>query len=88
MAEASRDPELAALNSRFTKARSEASCALIDNAVARGDLPHGTDSSQMAHDLAGGIFRGLILREPTDESWIAHHVDRWISIYSMLGADS
>ena len=83
IAEASRDPELAALNSKFTKARSEASGVLINNAVSRGDLAHGTDSIQMAHDLAGGIFfRGLVLREPTDETWIAAQVDRWISVYS------
>jgi len=82
MAEASSDPELAALNSKFTKARSEASGVLINNPVSRGDLAHGTDSIQMAHDLAGGIFfRGLVLREPTDETWIAAHVDRWISVY-------
>jgi len=83
MAEASRDPELAALNSKFTKARVQASSALIGNAVERGDLPPGTDPLQMAHDLAGGIFfRGLVLREATDDAWIAAHVDRWISIYS------
>ena len=83
IAESSRDPELAALHSKFTKVRSDACRALISNAVARGDLPGGTDSAQMAHDLAGGIFfRGLVLRESTDGAWIATHVDRWISIYS------
>ena len=83
MAEASRDPELAALNSKFTKARREASSSMIEKAVARGDLPPDTDSTQMAHDIAGGIFfRGLILRESTDETWIADHVDRWIALYS------
>jgi len=83
VAEASRDPELAALNSKFTKARRDASSGLIAKAVERGDLPANTDSDQMAQDLAGGIFfRGLILRETTDEAWIASHIDRWIGINS------
>jgi len=83
VAEASRDPELAALNSKFTKARRDASSGLIAKAVERGDLPANTDSDQMAEDLAGGIFfRGLILRETTDEAWIASHIDRWIGINS------
>ena len=83
VAEASRDPELAALNSKFTKARRDASSGLIAKAVERGDLPANTDSDQMAEDLAGGIFfSGLILRETTDEAWIASHIDRWIGINS------
>lgn len=82
-AEASRDPELAKLNSKFTKARREASIRLITKAIQRGDLPADTDAEQMAADLAGGVFfRGLILREATDEAWVESHVDRWISIYS------
>jgi AcrR family transcriptional regulator len=83
VAEATRDPELAALNSKFIEARRQATSELIKNAVERGDLPTETDPDQMAHDLAGGIFfRGLVLRQPTDETWIATHVDRWISICS------
>ncbi len=83
VAEATRDPELAALNSKFIEARREATSDLIKNAVERGDLPTETDPDQMAQDLAGGIFfRGLVLRQPTDETWIATHVDRWISICS------
>jgi len=82
-AEATRDPELAVLNTKLTKVRRGSASRLIKKAIERGDLPTATDSDQMAHDLAGGIFfRGLILREPTDEAWIAGHVERWISIYS------
>lgn len=83
VAESTRDPELAALNSKFTKVRREASKRVIDDAVSRGDLPSDVDSTQMADDLAAGIFfRGLILREPIDAEWLESHVDRWISTYS------
>ena len=83
VAESTRDPELAALNSKFTKARRQASRRVIDDAVSRGDLPADTDSRQMADDLAAGIFfRGLIARESIDAEWIEAHVDRWIAIYS------
>jgi len=83
VAEATRDPELAELNSKFIEARHQATSELIKNAVERGDLPTETDPDQMAQDLAGGIFfQGLVLREPTDEPWIATHVDRWISMCS------
>ena len=83
VAESTRDPELAALNSKFTKARREATQGLIEDAVDRGELSPQTDSLQMAGDLSAGIFfRGLILREAVDDEWLQAHVDRWISIYS------
>ena len=83
VAESTRDPELAALNSKFSKARRQASKRVIDDAVNRGDLPSETDSRQMADDLAAGIFfKGLIVRESIDDKWLEAHIDRWISIYS------
>ena len=82
-AESTRDPELANLNAKFTKARRQASRDLIEDAVSRGDLAPNTDSHQMADDLAAGIFfRGLILREAIDDEWLQAHVDRWIAANS------
>jgi len=82
IAEAIRDPELAALHAKFTEKRRATSITLIERAISRGDLPKTTDSSAMADDLAAPVFfRALILHQPIETTWIESHVDRWIEIY-------
>ncbi len=82
IAEAMRDPELAALHAKFTERRRAASTTLIEKAISRGDLPKTTDPAAMADDLAAPVFfRALILHQPIDKTWIESHVDRWIEIY-------
>ena len=82
IAEAMRDPELAALHAKFTERRRAVSTTLIERAISRGDLPKTTDPAAMADDLAAPVFfRALILHQPIDQTWIESHVDRWIEIY-------
>lgn len=82
IAEAMRDPELAALHAKFTERRRAASTTLIEKAISRGDLPKTTDPAAMADDLAAPVFfRALILHQPIEKTWIESHVDRWIEIY-------
>ena len=82
IAEAMRDPELAALHAKFTERRRAISATLIEKAISRGDLPKTTDPAAMADDLAAPVFfRALILHQPIDKTWIESHVDRWIEIY-------
>lgn len=82
IAEAMRDPELAALHAKFTKRRRAVSTTLIEKAISRGDLPKTTDPAAMADDLAAPVFfRALILHQPIEKTWIESHVDRWIEIY-------
>ncbi|MEE8488857.1 MAG: TetR/AcrR family transcriptional regulator [Acidimicrobiia bacterium] len=82
IAEAMRDPELAALHAKFTERRRAVSTTLIERAISRGDLPKTTDPAAMADDLAAPVFfRALILHQPIDKTWIESHVDRWIEIY-------
>ena len=82
IAEAMRDPELAALHTKFTERRRAVSTTLIERAISRGDLPKTTDPAAMADDLAAPVFfRALILHQPIDQTWIESHVDRWIEIY-------
>ncbi len=82
-AESTRDPDMAKLNTKITKARRDAISRLIEDAVVQEQLPPETDSHQMADDLVAGIFfKGMILRESPDTHWIEAHVDRWITIYS------
>ncbi len=82
IAEAMRDPELAALHAKFTERRRAISTTLIEKAISRGDLPKTTDPAAMADDLAAPVFfRALILHQPIETTWIESHVDRWIEIY-------
>ncbi|MCZ6566914.1 MAG: TetR/AcrR family transcriptional regulator [Actinobacteria bacterium] len=82
IAEAMRDPELAALHAKFTERRRAVSTTLIERGISRGDLPKTTDPAAMADDLAAPVFfRALILHQPIDKTWIESHVDRWIEIY-------
>ncbi|MCZ6736798.1 MAG: TetR/AcrR family transcriptional regulator [Actinobacteria bacterium] len=82
IAEAMRDPELAALHAKFTERRRAVSTTLIERAISRGDLPKTTDPAAMADDLAAPVFfRALILHQPIEKTWIESHVDRWIEIY-------
>lgn len=82
IAEAMRDPELAALHAKFTERRRAVSTTLIERAISRGDLPKTTDPAAMADDLAAPVFfRALILHQPVEKTWIESHVDRWIEIY-------
>ena len=82
IAEAMRNPELAALHAKFTERRRAVSTTLIERAISRGDLPKTTDPAAMADDLAAPVFfRALILHQPIEKTWIESHVDRWIEIY-------
>ena len=66
-AESTRDPDMAKLNTKITKARRDAISRLIEDAVVQEQLPPETDSHQMADDLVAGIFfKGMILRESPD----------------------
>ncbi len=82
IAEAIRDPELAALHAKVTEKRRATLITVIEREISRGDLPKTTDPSAMADDLAAPVFfRTLILHQPIETSWIESHVDRWIEIY-------
>jgi AcrR family transcriptional regulator len=82
IAEAGRDPKMAAMQDRFTTARFDRTRAILEAAAARGDLPEDIDVEQMAEDLVSPIFfRGLIRRIPLDRKWLENHVDRLLNRY-------
>jgi AcrR family transcriptional regulator len=75
--ESRHDPELEELRRRFVASRRSALDAVLDDAVARGDLPPGTDVELLGDELAAMVmFRALILRAPIDTGWVEGHVDR------------
>jgi AcrR family transcriptional regulator len=77
--ESRRDPALVDLHRRFVERRRESVRRVVTAAVARGEVPSGTDVDAAMDDLAAPIFfRALMLHEPLDETWIDRHVDSWI----------
>lgn len=83
IAEAGRDPQMAAMQERFTTARFGRIRSILDDAVKRGDLAANADVDQMAEDLLAPLFfRALIRRSIVDPEWIELHVHRWIRAYA------
>ena len=82
IAEAGRDPKMAAMQERFTAARFARIRSILQAAAARGDLPESVDVEQMGEDLVSPIFfRALIRRATIDQEWLQNHVDRLLVDY-------
>ncbi|MGZ5383899.1 MAG: TetR/AcrR family transcriptional regulator [Acidimicrobiia bacterium] len=82
IAEASRDPQMAAVYERFTAARFGSVRSILESAIERGDLPPHVDVEQMTEDLVAPLFfRAFIHLSPLDRDFVEHHVDRWIQVY-------
>jgi AcrR family transcriptional regulator len=71
------DPQLGAARAQFWQERKNLAQAMIDRAVARGELAHDVDPQIVLELLVAPIhFRALFTREPIDE----HHVTRLVDI--------
>ncbi len=82
IAEAQRDPLMAAAQERFTSARLGHIRSILELAAGRGDLPPDVDADQMSEDLVAPLFyRALIRSAPLDRDFVEQHVDRWIEAY-------
>jgi AcrR family transcriptional regulator len=77
VAEASVNPEMREVLRGFVRARRERPRAVVERAIARGELPADTDVDLLV-DLLGGtvIYRELIALVPTDEADLAAMIDR------------
>lgn len=77
IAVAARDPELAAeFRAKLVGPRSDALTAMVEEAVARGELPPGRDPEVMADMLVGPLFhRLLITGDPITSEMIDAIVD-------------
>ena len=76
MAAVDEDPALAASRARFWQARYDATRAVVERAVDRGELSPDTDH-QLALELliAPLHFRALLIRQPVDDGRIERMVD-------------
>lgn len=82
IAEAGRDPQMAALHERFTAARFGRLRSILEDASERGDLPPDVDVDQMTEDLVAPLFfRAFIRHLPLDQEFVERHIDRWIDAY-------
>jgi AcrR family transcriptional regulator len=72
-----RDAELAgAVREQVLDAKREVFGAVIDRAVARGDVPAATDSALLAEICSAVLFsRLLVTGEPLDDAFTRHLVD-------------
>lgn len=49
---------------------------MVERAVARGELPRGTDAELLLFTIAGAlVHRAVVERAPLDEGWVERVVD-------------
>lgn len=72
-ADAARIPEIAGIKHRFYEDRFLRATPVIERAIARGDLPAGTDPASVVKALAAPLYlRLLVTAEPVDEAAADH----------------
>ncbi len=82
IAEARRDPQMAAVYERFTSARFGRIRSIVELAANSGDLPADLNADQMTEDLLAPLFfRAFIRLAPVDKAFLDGHIDRWIEAY-------
>ncbi len=79
---AERDPAYAALHHREARARHAAILAVIDRGIRRGELPAGTDPTEVLDLIAGPIFhRRTVSHAVVDTRFAESVVDRVLAAY-------
>ncbi len=75
-AEAHRDSKMAAANIRFWAERLALDGVIVERAIERGEVPAGTEPTQVIEAVLGPIhLRLLLTREPVDHSFLEAIVD-------------
>ncbi|HEY8526838.1 MAG TPA: TetR/AcrR family transcriptional regulator [Acidimicrobiales bacterium] len=76
MSEAAVNPEMRALLTAFITDRRRSARAIVERAVARGELPADVDVDLVLDQLGGPIFfRVLLADQPVDEPVVRHVVE-------------
>lgn len=89
IAEASVHPEMREVLATFVSDRRATPLAMVNRAVARGELPPDTDVESLLDVLAGTvIYRELVAYAPTDEAWVTALVDRVLPGFGWSGRPS
>jgi AcrR family transcriptional regulator len=75
-AQAPHDPELAAANERFWAERLALDGAIVERAIARGEIDPPTEPTQVIEAVIGPIhLRRLLTGRPVDDTFLARTVD-------------
>jgi AcrR family transcriptional regulator len=86
---AERDPAFAALHRREARARHAVILAVIARGIHRGELPAGTDPTEVLDLLAGPVFhRRAVSAGTVDEGFAARVVDRVLAAYGVPRGNS
>ncbi len=86
VAEARRDPKMAAVYERFTGARFARIKSILESAVSSGELGADIAVDQLAEDLMAPLFfRAFIRVAPLDEDFIESHIDRHLDRHRVTG---
>ncbi|MGW6426553.1 TetR/AcrR family transcriptional regulator [Nocardia sp. NPDC055053] len=76
------DPEVATARRRFWDNRFERTAPVIDKAVERGELPAGTDPSEVIETLSAPLyFRLMVTDLPLDDTFVTRCIDQTIALY-------
>lgn len=76
------EPVLATRYGRLTDERRAAAVAIVERAVASGELPAGLSAPDLIDALVGPLFyRRLVRQIATDPAWVERHLDRTLSAF-------
>ncbi|MBU8861676.1 MULTISPECIES: TetR/AcrR family transcriptional regulator [unclassified Micromonospora] len=79
---AERDPRLRELHHREAETRHGVILRIVERAVARGELPRGTDPAEVLDLLAGPVFYRRATRGDVDRRFAERLVDRVLGAYT------
>lgn len=73
---------------RFWTARFEGSAAIVERAIARGELPDDTDPQEFNETAIAPVYlRILVTGEPVDDSFIRRSVERTLRAFASRAGD-
>jgi AcrR family transcriptional regulator len=82
--DAHRDEQLRCLHREFVKHRRSRTMAMLDDAVARGDLRADTDTYLAAEQLSAPLFyRFLVSGDPIDDAYLDTVVDTFLRAHEL-----
>lgn len=83
VAESARQPEMRDAQRNFVGRRRAHTIAMVERAIARGDLRADTDAAALVDMLSGPLFyRQLVTGEPTDDAYVDTLVDSVLRAFS------
>ncbi|WP_454195970.1 TetR/AcrR family transcriptional regulator [Nocardia sp. Marseille-Q1738] len=81
-------PSVRVASRRFWTARFEGSAAIVERAIARGELPDDTDPLEFNETAIAPVYlRILVTGEPVDDGFIRRSVERTLRAFASRSSD-